>query len=114
MHGIPEEIKAWAYSNEKIPEQDWELAVNILKNIPMICSFIEDEKCNHASFFLSSLYVFAGEIVKLEKIEEIDKLSVLLNKSGNESKIGGSNVLNILYSIQTLMIMSIGGLAQNT
>jgi len=76
----PEEIRVWAYSKEKIPEQDWELAINNFENIPMICSFIDDENCNHISFFLSSLYVFTGDIVRSEEIEETDRLSVLLDK----------------------------------
>lgn len=76
----PEEIKIWAYSDEKIPEQDWELAVNSFDNIPMICTFIDDENCNHTSFFLSSLYVFTGDIIMSGEIEEIERLSVLLDK----------------------------------
>ncbi|NQX71697.1 hypothetical protein HQN90_37045 [Paenibacillus alba] len=78
----PEEIRAWAYSDEKIPDQDWELAVNSFENIPMICSFIDDDNCNeyHTSFFLSSLYVFTGDIVKSGEIKETARLSVLLEK----------------------------------
>ncbi len=74
------EISEWAYSNEKIPDQDWELAVNNYENIPMICTFIEDEKCCHTAFFLSSLYVFTGDIVRSNDVKEIEKLSVLLSK----------------------------------
>jgi hypothetical protein len=65
------EIRAWAYSSEKIPEQDWELAVNSNDNIPMNCELIEDGKCKHTSFFLSSLYVFTGDIVKTGKKEAV-------------------------------------------
>lgn len=75
-----EEIRVWAYSDEMIPEQDWELAVNSFENIPMICTFIDDENCNHAAFFLSSLYVFTGDIVRSRDIEEIKRLSLLLDK----------------------------------
>lgn len=75
-----EEIRIWAYNNELIPEQDWELAVNSFENIPMICSFVDDKECKHLSFFLSSLYVFTGDIVRGEEIEEYNKLTELLKK----------------------------------
>lgn len=76
----PNEIRTWAYSDLKIPEQDWELAVNSFDNIPMICSFIEDKQCKHISFFLGSLYVFTGDIVKAGIKNEIDRLKDLLLK----------------------------------
>lgn len=76
----PEEIRLWAYSNELIPEQDWELAVNSFENIPMICTFVDDKECKHTAFFLSSLYVFTGDIVRAEEIEELNKLSQLIKK----------------------------------
>ena len=82
----PEEIKAWAYSDEMIPEQDWELAVNSFGNIPMICSFIDDENCNHISFFLSSLYVYTGDIVRSGDIQEIEMLKMLLDKVAISAK----------------------------
>ncbi|MDR0271596.1 hypothetical protein [Paenibacillus sp.] len=76
----PEEIKEWAYSNEMIPDQDWELAVNSFENIPMICTFVEDGECRHTSFFLSSLYVFTGDIVRGRKNKEIQRLNMLLDR----------------------------------
>lgn len=75
-----EEIRIWAYSDALIPEQDWELAVNSFENIPMICSFVDDEKCKHISFFLSCLYVFTGDFVRSRKNEEYNKLIELLNR----------------------------------
>ncbi|MED4779433.1 hypothetical protein [Brevibacillus choshinensis] len=75
----PEEIRFWAYSNEKIPEQDWELAVNSFENIPMICSFIDDDLCNRKAFFLGSLYVFTGDIIRSGESNKIVKLSTLLD-----------------------------------
>ncbi len=47
----PKKIKLWAYSDMEIPGQDWELAVNCFENIPMICSFVDDEKCKPIHFF---------------------------------------------------------------
>ncbi|MGF9905988.1 hypothetical protein [Brevibacillus porteri] len=82
----PEEFKVWAYSNEKIPEQDWELAVNGFENIPMICTFIDDAKCKHSSFFLSSLYVFTGDIVRSRSTEDIVRLSVLVEDVAKTAK----------------------------
>ncbi|MBQ4898762.1 hypothetical protein KB559_07925 [Paenibacillus sp. Marseille-P2973] len=74
-----EEIRIWAYSDALIPEQDWELAVNSFENIPMICSFVDDEECKHISFFLSCLYVFTGDFVRSRKNEEYNDLIELLN-----------------------------------
>jgi len=38
------------------PVQDWELAIYKFENIPMICTFVEDEQCEHTSYFLNTLY----------------------------------------------------------
>ncbi len=76
----PDEIRVWAYSDELIPEQDWELAVNSFENIPMICKFVDDVNCKHIPFFLSSLYVFTGDIVRGKKTEENKRLSALLDR----------------------------------
>lgn len=80
------EIRSWAYSKEGIPEQDWELAVNSFDHIPMICTFIDDETCNRDRFFLSSLYVFTGDVIRGAKVEEVQKLSILLNKVDKTAK----------------------------
>ncbi|UQZ35609.1 hypothetical protein C2I18_20035 [Paenibacillus sp. PK3_47] len=77
----PDEIKAWAYSDEGIPDQDWELAVNSFDNIPVICGFIDDERCKKTSFFLGSLYVFTGDIVRSGIKEDVDQLSELLDNA---------------------------------
>lgn len=81
-----DEIRAWAYSNEKIPDQDWELAVNRFEYIPMLCTFVDDVKCNHASFFLSSLYVFTGDIVRSGESEAKGNLSRLLDSVDKTAK----------------------------
>ena len=46
-----EEIVKWAYNREKVPIQDWELAVNSIENIEMIISFVEDVNCPKRRFF---------------------------------------------------------------
>ncbi|MGE7910920.1 hypothetical protein [Lysinibacillus xylanilyticus] len=78
-----EEIKKWAYSDEMEPEQDWELAIYKIENIPMICTFVEDEQCEHTSYFLNTLYVFTGDMVRGR---EIQKLSQLLDTIENTTK----------------------------
>jgi hypothetical protein len=83
-----EEIRVWAYINEKIPDQDWELAVNSIENIPTICTFIDDEKCKHTSFFLSSLYVFTVDIVSSGENDAVVVLSLLLDKVDKSAKSG--------------------------
>jgi hypothetical protein len=75
-----DEIRAWAYTPNASHEQDWELAVNETENIPMICGFINDEKCQHKPFFLSSLYVYTGDIVRSKDEERILRLIKLLNE----------------------------------
>lgn len=82
----PEEIRAWAYSREKIPAQDWELAVNCFENIPMLCTFIDDVKCKRTSFFLSCLYVFTGDIVRSGKTEDMLRLSVLVDQVAKKAQ----------------------------
>lgn len=81
-----EEIKIWAYSDGLAPEQDWELAVNSFENIPMICRFIDDEKCKHIPFFLSCLYVFTGDIVRSVEADVIKELITLLDQAGTSAK----------------------------
>ena len=80
------EIKKWAYSDESISEQDWELAVANFENIPMICTFVDDERCKQTSFFLSALYVFTGDIIRIGDSERIEKLSQLLKKIEGTAK----------------------------
>ncbi|WP_427108551.1 hypothetical protein [Lysinibacillus xylanilyticus] len=79
-----EEIKKWAYSDEMEPEQDWELAIYKIENIPMICTFVEDEQCERTSYFLNTLYVFTGDMVRVGR--EIQKLSQLLDTIENTTK----------------------------
>lgn len=75
-----EEIKAWAYDAEAYaPEQDFELAVAETQNIPMICGFVNDESCPKRKFFLSSLYVYTGDIVRSKNEKAIHDLTQLLN-----------------------------------
>ena len=80
------EIKKWAYSDEIIDVQDWELAVAEFENIPMVCALVDDERCKQTSFFLSVLYVFTGDIIYVGDSEEIEKLSQLLKKIEDTAK----------------------------
>ena len=81
-----EEIKKWAYSDEGIPMQDWELALARFENIPMICTLVEDKQCKATSFFLCVLYVFAGDTIRGGDNEEIEKLSELLQVIARTAK----------------------------
>ncbi|MCL1695137.1 MULTISPECIES: hypothetical protein [unclassified Lysinibacillus] len=80
------EIKKWAYSDEMEPVQDWELAIYKFENIPMICTFVEDEQCKHTSYFLNTLYVFTGDTVRGEDRGKIQKLSQLLGTMENTAE----------------------------
>ena len=80
------EIKKWAYSDEIIDVQDWELAVAEFENIPMICALVDDERCKQTSFFLSALYVFTGDIIRSADSEIFEKLSQLLKQVKGTAK----------------------------
>lgn len=78
-----DEIKAWAYSDMYAPDQDFELAVNTIGNIPMICGFINDPTCNKHKFFLSSLYVCTGDIVRVPQENQKAEFERLLEQLSN-------------------------------
>jgi hypothetical protein len=59
-----EEIKLWAYAEDKMHEQDFELAVGTIERFPMICDFIRDPRYNKSLFFLSTLYVVVGDTIR--------------------------------------------------
>ncbi|OEG09868.1 hypothetical protein BCR25_10210 [Enterococcus termitis] len=66
-----------AYSDESIPDQDWELALfseENIDNIFMICEFIEDEKCSKKSFF-GTLYVLTGDVITSNNQKYISQLT---------------------------------------
>ncbi|MGG0937058.1 hypothetical protein ABHN11_13220 [Brevibacillus centrosporus] len=75
-----DDIKSWAYSDSRIPEQDWELAVINFPNIPMICGLVDDPKCKHTRFFLGCLYVFVGDVVRSQNEQDIHQLTVILKR----------------------------------
>ncbi len=52
----------------------------------MICTFIDDAKCKHTPFFLSSLYVFIGDIVRSRSTEDIVRLSALVENVAKTAK----------------------------
>ncbi|MDD1502890.1 hypothetical protein PVA17_08985 [Lysinibacillus sp. CNPSo 3705] len=66
------------------PVQDWELAIYKFENIPMICTFVEDEQCEHTSYFLNTLYVFIGDMVRVGR--DIQKLTQLLDMIEHTTK----------------------------
>ncbi len=84
-----DEIRKWAYSSMKLPDQDWQLAVYDFKNIRLLFELVSDEECLKRSFFLDCLYVFIGDIVSgsggtledaykaIELSKEFDERSIL-------------------------------------
>lgn len=79
-----EEISKWAYSNELIPDQDWELAVYDIDNIDLIIKLACDIECKHREFFLGCLYVFTGDIIDSKDNDEIIKLKSILLKASRQ------------------------------
>ncbi|KAB8138151.1 hypothetical protein F9U64_06305 [Gracilibacillus oryzae] len=80
------EIKYWAFSDEHIPDQDWELAIISFENLPFIISLAGNKHCKQTLFFLSCLYVFTGDIVRRGIREEVDRLAGLLEEIGKNAR----------------------------
>lgn len=57
-----DEIKAWAYTDDSSPVEDFELLVDDDPYFSL--ELASDEKCPKKNFFLGSLYVWAGDCVK--------------------------------------------------
>lgn len=55
------EIRAWAYSDEIWPEQDWDLSVCNGEHDSMIHELAENSTCPKRRFFLHALYFLIGD-----------------------------------------------------
>jgi hypothetical protein len=81
------EIEKWAYSTEKLPDQDWELAVALLINLEVLIKLAKDADCPKHKFFLGALYVLVGDIVRSKDTNKSSNLiEMLQNHIHSESE----------------------------
>lgn len=60
-----QEITEWAFSEDYAPTQDWELCIcDDAEDVQFLIDLMKDSKCLKKSFFLATLYVFVGDIVR--------------------------------------------------
>jgi len=78
-----EEIRAWAFSDESWPDQDWDLAVNDGKNDSLLIELACDSKCPNQVFFLHSIYFMVGDAIHRdapnERIIELKEMIAAIN-----------------------------------
>ena len=75
------DIRQWAYSNEMIPEQDWELAlIGKVADQQLCLTLAADRDCPNRTFFLGCLYVFTGDTIRGTIEHPIEELESLLDR----------------------------------
>ena len=79
-----EEIKNWAYSNEKWPHDEWDLFLSWTRELDLFIELATDQKCPKKVFFLHMLYYIVGttfsEPTKTDKLNRIESYA---NKGRN-------------------------------
>ncbi len=70
-----EEIRSWAYSNEDLPHDEWDLFLSWTREVDLFIELAIDHHCPKKSFFLHMLYYIIGttfsEPSKTDKLERI-------------------------------------------
>ena len=70
-----EEVKAWAYSDENWPHEEWDLFLCWTREVGLFIELATDHKCPKKNFFLHMLYYIIGttysEPNKTGKLERI-------------------------------------------
>jgi hypothetical protein len=59
-----EEVRAWAYSGDLAPEQDWDLVLAEVHLAPTLIELVADERCPGRDFPLRVLYLLVGDAVR--------------------------------------------------
>ena len=60
----PEEVRAWAYGGDLMPDQDWELALTGTRLHRLCVELASDDDCPTRGFFLGILYMTVGQAVR--------------------------------------------------
>jgi hypothetical protein len=81
---IAADVRAWAYSDDPEPQQDFDLMITGLGHEPSFLEWAADDGCPKKGYFLSCLYLFVGDAVRT-KYQSNSKADVdgLLNRAGN-------------------------------
>lgn len=70
-----EEIKAWAYSSEEWPDDEWDLFLSWTSEVDLFVELAIDHNCPKRRFFLHMLYYIVGttysEPNKADKLDRI-------------------------------------------
>lgn len=70
-----EEVRAWAYSEEDWPHDEWDLFLSWTREVDLFIELAIDHKCPKKSFFLHMLYYIVGttysEPNKSDKLDRI-------------------------------------------
>ena len=72
----PEEVIAWASTEEKWPEQGWDFYVSEDDKYNLVYELACDLKCPQRSFFFHALCVMIGDAIYNE---DVDRQEMLLN-----------------------------------
>ncbi|RSD23772.1 hypothetical protein [Amycolatopsis eburnea] len=71
------EIRAWAYSGDDEPEQDWDILIAWPENLPVLLEVIPDPACplRARETLLSSLYCMVGHAQAKEDFRETARIA---------------------------------------
>lgn len=56
----PSFVRAWAYSGDSEPDQDWDVLLAEFGYVPLLFELIADPQCPGRSSLLGALYCFVG------------------------------------------------------
>ena len=83
-----EEVRAWAYSGDDWPHEEWDLFLSWTREVDLFIQLATDHKCPKQDFFLHMLYYIVGstygEPNKSDKLERIECYS----EKGSDIKHG--------------------------
>ena len=69
-----EEIREWAYSDDRWPEQDWDIGVCNGEHDPLLYKLASDLECPQRRFFLHTLYFMVGDAIHCGNIQRQKRL----------------------------------------
>ncbi|MEU7790987.1 hypothetical protein [Amycolatopsis sp. NPDC049159] len=80
FHPTDAEIRAWAYSGEDEPMQDWDILLAEPGNLPLLLELAGDPACPARETLLGSLYCVVGHEQSKEQFRETAEVAA---RSGN-------------------------------
>lgn len=67
------EIRAWAYSDQLCPEQDWDLYLLNDDNLALFLELASDDQCPTQDFFKHMIYLYVAEDLRTERSNSVRK-----------------------------------------